>query len=277
MVRFFLRVLQKLDLLQFLNFTVRCTYAHTVYKIPIKGGVGFDHFGKRESWMSVLIKRLLVLHSGKSFLDVGVNIGQTLLAVKSINLHIPYYGLEPNPICIEYLTGLITMNNIDATIYPVGLSVEDGLISLYKDKKLPQDSSASIIRNFRDVEGKEQVWVPILTWDKVPASSNVLFGIVKIDVEGAEWEVISSLKKMISDQRPSIICEILPTYSADNVFRIERQEKILKTLFDLDYVLFLIKNDGALELLTKIEIHGDVINSNYLFLPSEHQTLFHTA
>jgi len=270
MIKFLLRALRKLGLIQHLNLTFSYSVHGRVYRILVKGAVGFDHFLDAEHWMKDVLKRLMDTQPQKAFLDVGVNVGQTLLTVKSINNEVPYYGFEPNPLCVSYVTDLIEANHLSATVFPVGLSNSNGLVVLYKDVRLPGDSSASMIKEFRDTQGKVEVFVPILTWELIPAREQAIqFGIVKIDVEGAEWEVISGLAELLEQQRPFIICEILPVYTSDNTFRLERQEKILQLLKKLNYVIFRISLQAELIPLQTIEVHGNLADSNYVFAPQE--------
>jgi len=60
---------------------------------------------------------------------------------------------------------------------------------------------------------------------------------LKIDVEGAELEVIEGLKNWINDHRPIMIAEVLPTYTADNTFRIERQNRIAVLVSEMNFVI----------------------------------------
>jgi FkbM family methyltransferase len=46
--------------------------------------------------------------------------------------------------------------------------------------------------------------------------------ILKVDVEGAELEVIEGLKSWINETRPIIIIEVLPVYTVENKFRLQR-------------------------------------------------------
>ncbi len=270
MIKFFLRALRKLKLIQHLNLMFTYTIHGRAYRIPVKGGVGFDHFLDAEQWMRDVLKKLLAQQPNKAFLDVGVNIGQTLLTVKSIQNDVPYYGFEPNPICVSYVADLVEANRLKASVYPVGMSNTSGLAVLYKDVQLPGDSSASMIKEFRDTQGKVEVFVPILSWDHIPArEQSVQFGIVKIDVEGAEWEVLSGLTELLEQQRPFIICEVLPVYTSDNTFRLERQEKILQLLKKLNYSIFRIGLDATLNPLQTIEVHSNLADCNYVFAPTE--------
>ena len=48
-----------------------------------------------EAWMTEVIRRLFELKSG-AFIDVGVNLGQTLLKVAAADPSRAYVGFEPN-------------------------------------------------------------------------------------------------------------------------------------------------------------------------------------
>lgn len=82
------------------------------------------------------------------FIDVGVNIGQTLMKVKSIDKDILYVGFEPNPNCVNYVNKFIEVNHIEnCTIYPVGLSEKIGFETLYADNEVA--SGATMLKDFR--------------------------------------------------------------------------------------------------------------------------------
>jgi FkbM family methyltransferase len=268
MVKLLLRVLNRTGLLNHLNLTLFCKVNGTDFKIPLMGHTGFDIFFEKESWMGSMVKRLLDIRPYDAFVDVGVNLGQTMLTVKSINKDIPYFGFEPNPVCVTFLTRLIKINEISCEIFPVALSDHTGFAVLFKDKTLAEDSSATIVENFRDTIDRDQVHVPVSS-ERPAILEKSKVGIIKIDVEGAEMEVIKCLYSLIKNNRPFIICEILPVYEAQNHFRFERQETLIKMLKDIDYVIFRIHANSSVERLGDIGIHGNVKDSNYLFVPSE--------
>jgi hypothetical protein len=98
--------------------------------------------------------------------------------------------------------------------------------------------------------------------------------IIKIDVEGAELEVLESLYKTISNFRPFIIIEILPAYNKQNKQRIDRQNKIEVICRKLDYAICrVIKNRNMkfkkLEKLDEIGIHSDLNKCDYVLAPKD--------
>ena len=55
-----------------------------------------------------MLENLLKKKNG-AYLDIGVNIGQTLMKLKSVNPKIEYIGFEPNATCVHYVNKLIDM------------------------------------------------------------------------------------------------------------------------------------------------------------------------
>jgi hypothetical protein len=80
-----------------------------------------------ENWMGQLLKLLLKLNN-HAFLDIGVNIGQTLCQVKSLDWERTYFGFEPNPSCNMFVEELIRLNKFkNIKIFPVGLYTTDSI------------------------------------------------------------------------------------------------------------------------------------------------------
>lgn len=69
--------------------------------------------------MRELIKEMLPGTHG-AFLDVGVNLGQTLMSFRSIDQERQYIGFEPNPECVAVTNRIIEINKIkDAIVIPL--------------------------------------------------------------------------------------------------------------------------------------------------------------
>jgi len=265
-----LRILNKLNVLRYLNLSVRRTVNGVNFSIPLRGKTGLELFYEKEVWMTVIMRKLLPLSAGKTFIDVGVNVGQTLLILKSLSRSTEYIGFEPNPLCVEFVSHLIEENDLAGVqVIPAALSDTDGIAILYKDVAQPVDSSATLVQQFRETHDKVPVIVPVVSAKNVSFFDAKTIGIVKIDVEGGELEVITALTGILERDRPFVVCEILPVYTADNVFRRERQQRLLDLTANLRYQLFRIQADGGLQKLEAIGIHGRVEDSNYLFVPHE--------
>ena len=99
-------------------------------------------------------------------------------------------------------------------------------------------------------------------------------GIVKIDTEGAESEILNAMRDTIATHQPWIVTEVLPPYKAENTARIARQNVIETLLNELDYRILRIGKSagGRLSGLSKIEgfgVHADIAMSDYVFVPAQ--------
>jgi len=254
------RIINKLGIYKVYNNKI----GDQTFRIPVFNNLGFTNLSLPEPWMQTILNKIGSHDS--TFLDVGVNIGQTLLRWKSEFPNSKYIGIEPNPNCIYYVNKLIEENNFkDATLLPVGLSDKQNLNFLYIAKKSPTDPGASIISNFR--ENDDNIALPIVSIS-FSLLSQYNFDIIKIDVEGGELEIIKSIFNTKSCN-PIFICEILPVYKKENSIRLNRQIEIEQILIQNKYSIYrIIKgNKISLEPIRKIEIHSDLEACDYLFLP----------
>jgi FkbM family methyltransferase len=227
-----------------------------------------------EPWMLDLVQALAPQRPGV-FLDVGVNLGQTLLMFKSTSSTSPYVGLEPNPLCVAYVDYLAKLNGFDNYgVIPVGLGRESGILKLQFFHGQSVDSSASLVPNFRPEQPvSHTMYVPVFPYSEIERAANLeKLGIVKIDVEGAEGDVLMSMAQALRRDQPIILVEILPCYDDQNKERIARQRSIEKLMHDLDYTMYRIlkSTDGrfqSLQCIPEIGIHADIALSDYLFCP----------
>ncbi|MEL6735970.1 MAG: FkbM family methyltransferase [Pseudomonadota bacterium] len=231
-----------------------------------------------EPWLADWITWLLEQSPGP-FLDVGANIGQTLLKVKARLPEQAYIGFEPNAANVFFLERLIERNGIEAaTVVPVGLSTQSGLLGLARASVY--DTSASLIDGFRPSKayGAGKVFVPVLTGDAVLAELDVTaIGLIKIDVEGGEPEVLSGLEQSLQAARPPILCEVLPTQTHDDEiarFRRERKTQLEALLARLGYQIYRLCDAHArAEQIASFPDDADLSAADYLFIPQENKPL----
>lgn len=235
-----------------------------------------------ELWMVELLEKLFQSCEG-IFVDVGVNLGQTLIKVKALDSDREYIGFEPNPICVWYSSNLIKLNFFtNCTIFPVGLFTEDSVLSLDFFSDDDTDSSASLITNFRE-ENKvfTKVNVPVFKFDSLSSFfENKVIGVVKIDVEGAELEVLQSIQELFYKEKPIVIIEILPVYSEDNAFRRARQEKIESLFMKAGYILLRVKKTttnqyAGLSQIEQIGIHSNIDMCDYVAIHRQRLETLH--
>lgn len=263
-------------ILQHVNFTLRGTVNHTRVRVPIVAGLGMMPvpLWEQEPWLNHTIATLLNESSG-AFVDVGVNLGQTLIKVKTLQPDCAYVGFEPNPACVAFVRRLVAANNFrDATVVPFGLSDAPRTLDLFARREDPTDSSATVVP---DLYVTQETWartpVALLPGDDAVAALRIgRVGVIKIDVEGAELEVIRGLQGTLRAHRPSVICELLPSYSPGQkrwAFRQPRTDAVVDTMRSLGYRLFRLLPSGEVVPLETIEPHSDKSLTNYAFVPPD--------
>lgn len=228
-----------------------------------------------EPWMVEVLKRLLP-HTSGCFVDVGVNVGQTMIKVKAVDPERPYLGFEPNPTCVFFVQQLIQANGYtDCTVIPAGLFIRDTVLFLNFFSDSPIGSSASVIDNFRPSEKVDhRVPVPVFKYDSLGAEiTDIRVGFAKIDVEGSELEVLASMERVIERDRPPILIELLPVYTDNDSDRLRRQGGVEEFIRNKGYVIFrILKNsDNTFAKAILVEgfgIHGNLAECDYLLLPA---------
>jgi FkbM family methyltransferase len=121
------RTTRSIGVLPHLNLAVPGSIDGQPLKIPWIAGTILDV--NLEPWMTDVLRALLPLLPGR-FIDVGVNLGQTLAKLKVLEPGRPYMGFEPNPHCLGYVRHLIRANRFSGVdLIPVGLSTKDAIVN----------------------------------------------------------------------------------------------------------------------------------------------------
>jgi FkbM family methyltransferase len=273
---FGVRVIKKLGWLKSINTTVKKLFNGKPVFIPLINGLGYDNLSISEDWMYVVLNKLLPLFNG-AFIDIGVNVGQTLIKLKTVNKDIEWIGFEPNPKCTYYALQLIKSNDFqNCRLVPVGIFNRDDILELEFYSDSDTDPSASLIQNFRPGEKVfDRIIIPVTTFEKANSLLRLsAVAVIKIDVEGAEPEVLNSLQSVINQYRPLLMMEILPCYTTDNEHRIKRQQSIEAILRGLSYKIFRIvkrnlREFEQFESIESIGIHDNLDMCEYVMVPVE--------
>lgn len=250
------------------NYHLKIKGASGPLIIPVINNVGRANLDLHDQHMDVLLERLYTPDT--LLIDVGVNIGQTLIKYASVaGRACRYIGFEPNIKAASYVNEIIVSNGMqNAMIVPVGLGSDKRLASLFLASSGATDPGASINENIRDPTfyGAKRI-VAVFDGDTALAELEVTSGriILKIDVEGAELEVLSGLERAIDILRPFVIVEILPpSYfsSTVNDYRLSQAEKLKGLMAEHRYVEYSVGERGDLG-------KGVSPTNDYLFVPAE--------
>jgi len=228
-----------------------------------------------EGWFDGLLRTILDVRQG-TIIDVGANVGQTLIKVISIDRYRPYIGFEPQLSCCFFIDQFISDNKLDNhLILPFGLSDSKGFVKLGLSQS--NDVRASIIENYRPSGFfSRRKFVPIVSGDEVlPAFGVTDIALVKIDVEGGELEVIRGLGRTIRGYKPYIVFEVLPNYLVSTQQELDEETIALRNdrhtqseglLREMDYIIYQLEASNGLRRVEEVRAAKRQIH-NYIAVP----------
>lgn len=195
------------------------------------------------------------LATGDTFLDVGAHYGYfTMLAatlVKNTGQVIAFEASKNTFAILNKNTQHLT--NISA----VNKAVSDtaGSITFYEFPNLYSEYNSIDITQFKNTKWFDKEAPVKNTIETVPlaaflAAENLQPTIIKIDVEGAEYKVISGLQAHLAAQAPLIAMEYV---SKDRHNEAHQQAAALLATFD--YKSYIIDEDGGLVLCVNVDAH----------------------
>jgi FkbM family methyltransferase len=272
--RLHLALLDRAKLLPRLNLTFQVRVGERRFRVPVTQGIRLHP--DLEPWLDLLLRKVLTARPG-GFVDVGANLGQTLLKVKALFPAVDYSGFEPNPRCYCYVKDLIALNELPACrIYPFALGEAPAVVELFQSSDV--DQAASVVEGFRSADHySSRQFATVFPGDQVLRDGGMNdVSTIKIDVEGAERDVLLGLTSTIDRDRPFIICEVLPVYDASSdigQFRLSRQREIEAFLRQRNYSIQRVGEDAKLTRVEEFGVHGDLTACNYLFSPIERGAL----
>ena len=260
------------------NYSTSVSINNRNFSVPIISNLGLANRKLGDNWFLHLLKAI-DLPRNASFVDIGANVGQTLLVFRSCSDN-PYWGFEPNPNCVFYLSVLVRKNKLkNANILPVGVSDSNTVGSFYS--KGDADAAATTVDSLRPdhYEPGDVSYVPLFRFDELRIKGLSDIGLIKIDVEGGELEVVSGMVDTIGKHRPLIICEVLDYHSDKSKGPMqERADKLSGIFRQAGYDMFrIIAKDGtpALEPIQELQLKPWTPESHYLndylFAPQEYK------
>ena len=176
-----------------------------------------------------------VLLDGDTVLDIGANMGYVSLYLSHlVGDRGRVYSFEPNPNLVDLMTRSIKKNKLkNITVFPVALGEEEGELPL----SIPDGHTgmASLSRTFSH-RAINTVRVPVRTLQTCLDSD--LIGpvkLVKIDVEGFEWQVLKGSASFFSGTKPELIL-----FEHNDPSSLFVASKIHAFLSELNYVFFVI-------------------------------------
>lgn len=145
-----------------------------------------------------------VLQSDSVFIDIGTNKGIYLYqAEKSIKSG-KIYGFEPNKSLVNYIQPLFP--KVSLFTYAVSSKTGTSVLNIPKKENGLQDTRASLEALGDEVEKIEIQTITLDDWAKQQNVSKI--DLVKIDVEGHEFDSIKGCETILKTIKPIFIIEI---------------------------------------------------------------------
>jgi len=239
--------------------------------VPIIHGLGTGFLVPDDKWMSDCLAVFLNQKQG-AIVDIGVNIGLYMVKLKALDEKREYIGFEPNAVCNFYTQELIRVNNFkNVRILPFALSDKKELRTFYIRRKADKMGSLNDYARFGEIDkfSFDLFTFPADDFFKILAPEALCA--LKIDVEGAELEVLRGLSMTIKKFKPYIFCEIWqlpekdhPTYNE----KLERLKLIREHMQSVNYKILGIssKKFSEINVLDTLESFNGSYRRDYILV-----------
>ncbi|MGV8996749.1 MAG: FkbM family methyltransferase [Parvibaculaceae bacterium] len=188
------------------------------------------------------------------FLDVGANVGVHTLAIASRIAEI--VAVEPFPPVADRLEATLKTNHIkNVTVARFALSHESGTVSFLA----PDSGNLGVGRVVAGDTTPGMLQVTQTTGDELLRQNDLPLGLVKIDVEGFELNVLRGLQERLRRDRPLLVVEVLTEDAA--------HRESLKHLLPENYSFYMLESARRprYRLLPWQSGNGDIVA-----IPTEH-------
>ena len=238
----------------------------------VSNAVYWNGWGGYEPEATPLFFRLA--EQAQVILDIGANVGYHAMLAAHANPRARIFAFEPLPLAAQRLrlhrelNGAANVEWIDAAV-----GAECGSANFYVGEGgIPVGASLSAdfverIRREAPVRPRDEMLtlrVPVVTIDQFAAERSLpRIGLVKIDAESAEPQVLQGMAAVLRRDRPAILCEILESGATAGA--------IEALLGPLGYSYYHLRPEGMLA-VDSLRGYGYDEFHNYLLSPVSHRT-----
>lgn len=200
----------------------------------------------------------------KNFLDVGANCGYYSVCAQKANKNLVVASSEPNTHVLKELTSNLKLNDIDSvTIMNYALANTNSDTETFFVPKFIGTAGGSLSNLHPD--DSEIIDVKVRTLDTISQELNKNFDLIKIDIEGSEYEFLKGGGRTIQAGNPIIFVELLRKWMKN--FN-SNPQIFLSTLENMGYNCYGIA-DNFLK-VTKL-IDEETIETNFIFVPRHNE------
>jgi FkbM family methyltransferase len=195
-----------------------------------------DYVGRAAFFVGDLDRKITwickkIAREGDTVIDIGANIGiVTVLLAKLVGKLGHVHSFEPNPSLSSSIRQAIKRNQINnTTVHAVALGSKNETLELIIPKG--NAGAASLIRDSNRSES-DIVNVPVVPLDQLCKEKNInSIRLIKIDVEGFEYEVFLGAQHVLSNIKPDAILFEMNNRTSDNFY----EEPLIKLLYSFGY------------------------------------------
>ncbi len=221
---------------------------------PATEGASLFYYGllssEEERTTLFLIKNL---RDDDVFFDIGGHYGFFTILAGQIVRRGEIHVFEPSPNNAFFLSRSVARAGTQVFLNTVALGAEEGNVDFYDGYAEGRGGSSSMIKEVSEkiTPSAKKIVVPCMTLDTYIRTHRTP-RIIKVDVEGAESDIVKGAGKLLSKKGILLIIEIwresaLRAYS----------ERTVRELQKIGYLPFGIRKDGSLETLSPEDIFGD--------------------
>lgn len=205
-----------------------------------------------------------LVRSGEVALDVGANLGGYTIALsRLVGPTGQVHAFEPIPRTFRLLTHNVRRLAPFPNVLLYELAADNRTsrttMSIPLERSLANYYVASLARRSADPVKTIEVSVTSLDAWEPPACGHI--GFLKIDVEGAEWNVLDGARSLLERHRPLVLCEL-----GDSVRLFgHSQQDVLSLVAGLGYTAYRFRHGR----LRRASAPDGLPLPNYVFAPSD--------
>jgi FkbM family methyltransferase len=178
----------------------------------------------------------------KTALDIGANVGTVSIGFVVLGCK-KVHAVEPGPLYNRLQKNIKKCSLIDTvSSYNIGLDEKDGELFWAEDKN--NSGNAHLVSAVK-FNVSEFLRVPVTTLDNfVKENVGDKIDVIKIDVEGMEWKVLSGGKDMITSCLPIVVAETHRV--ASDMMKYDCITPMFNFFYELGYRSFSLDDTGRL-------------------------------